>query len=98
MNRKLVCLTPVAVFLLEIGVGMRGLAQGSGDMKRIRCAKRVAILEPPRIELPKRGAFEGQEQEILPARHLKPVCPEDEVPVTAFPTTKHFIKGKPNDR
>ena len=95
MNRKLLSLTLIAVCVAVLGAKKSALAQTTGETKRVECVKRVATIEPPRIELPGRRAYEGKEQEIPPARRLKPVCPEGEVPVTAFPTTKHFIKGNP---
>jgi hypothetical protein len=95
MNRKLLSLTLIAVYVAVLGAKKSALAQTTGETKRVECVKRVATIEPPRIELPGRRAYESKEQEIRPARRLKPVCPEGEVPVTAFPTPKHFIKGNP---
>jgi len=62
---------------------------------RVKCVKREADLKPPRIELPSLRAYQGKEQEIRPAKKLKPVCPEGEVPVTGVPSKRHFIKGNP---
>ena len=92
---KLTCACGIATCLLVFTHTSSPLAQAAEESKPIQCIKRRATLEPPRIELPARRAFEGKEQEIAPARHLKPLCPEGEVPVTAAPTKKHFIKGNP---
>jgi hypothetical protein len=62
-----------------------------GDVK---CMKRTAELEPPRDVMPSLRGLGGREEQIEPARKLKPVCPNGEVPITPS-DPRHFIKGNP---
>jgi hypothetical protein len=63
---------------------------------KVECAKRATELAPPRELMPTLRALGGREEQIEPARKLKPVCPEGEVPVVhVAPGGRRFRKGNP---
>lgn len=95
MRRVLFGAGIVLTGLLVVCSAGPAMAQAVQPMERVKCVERVATLKPPRISLPVRRAAEGRGQELTRARKLAPVCPEGQVPVTAFPTKRHFIKGNP---
>src|SRR5215510_10235987 len=95
-NRHLWFLRAMTILWMFIALAQRsGLCQTANQAQGVKCVKREAALEPPRTALPALRTVYGKEQELPKPRKLKPVCPAGEVPVTAFPSDKHFIKGNP---
>src|SRR5262245_2798978 len=70
-------------------------AQLEAQTRAVKCMKREARLKPPNVVMPTRRAANGKEEEYKQARHLKPVCPEGDVPVIVAPNKRHFPKGNP---
>ena len=90
------CYSSAAFLVLFAAVaGKPALGQTNTSEGEIKCMKRESALEPPSLTLPTRRPVRGKERELPRPRKLKPVCPEGEVPVTAFPSDRHFIKGNP---
>jgi hypothetical protein len=93
-SRKLFCFLNALVSCTIILLTAKP-AQSQTEQERVKCVKREADLKPPRAVLPSLRPYRGKEQEIRPARKLKPICPKGEVPVTGKPEKRHFIKGNP---
>jgi len=95
-NRRLWFLRAMTLLWMFIALAQRsGLCQTDKQAERIKCVKREAVLEPPRTALPSLRTVYGKEQEVPKPLKLKLVCRAGEIPVTAFPSDKHFIKGNP---
>lgn len=89
---------PIAVILWmgAVVAANPSLSEAQEPMKDpIKCVKRAGDLEPPREALPSLRAEGGRKPIFFRAPKGKPVCPEGEVPITAFPSERHFIKGNP---
>lgn len=98
MRCRTFSIPPIAALLWMSGFlahPSAAFAAEEAEAARVKCVQRTAELKPPRASLPSLRAVRGKPQEHPRARRLKPVCPEGEVPVTAVPTEKHFLKGNP---
>lgn len=98
MNSRmsLIAAIGVAVWICSsVGARPSVAAPQNAPSREVKCEKRTAEMEPPREAMPRLHAEGGGEQEYETAKKFKPVCPEGEVPVTAFPSKRHFIKGNP---
>jgi hypothetical protein len=83
----------VCIFMLA--AAKPAVSQSETQSGAVKCVKRQAGLQPPKVAMPLRRAANDKQEEYRPPRQLKPVCPEGEVPVVVAPNNRHFIKGNP---